>query len=77
MVQGWEFVPMDRYLFGASYEIVLNKFGTTEWSKNKEVITNGRRGDLHWHSTQLWWGTSIVIILYDIGWNVYISARVI
>ena len=23
-------VPMDRYLFGASYEIVLNKFGTTE-----------------------------------------------
>ena len=23
-------VPMDRYLFGASYEIVLNKFGTTK-----------------------------------------------
>ena len=23
-------VPMDRYLFGVSYEIVLNKFGTTE-----------------------------------------------
>ena len=23
-------VPMDRYLFGASYEIVLSKFGTTE-----------------------------------------------
>ena len=23
-------VPMDRYLFGAYYEIVLNKFGTTE-----------------------------------------------
>ena len=23
-------VPMDRYLFGVSYEIVLNKFGMTE-----------------------------------------------
>ena len=23
-------VPIDRYLFGAYYEIVLNKFGTTE-----------------------------------------------
>ena len=23
-------VPVDRYLFGVSYEIVLNKFGTTE-----------------------------------------------
>ena len=23
-------VPMDRYLFSVSYEIVLNKFGTTE-----------------------------------------------
>ena len=23
-------VPMDRYLFGAYYELVLNKFGTTE-----------------------------------------------
>ena len=23
-------VPMDRYLFGVYYEIVLNKFGTTE-----------------------------------------------
>ena len=31
-------VPMDRYLFGAYYEIVLNKFGTTEWSETEEVI---------------------------------------
>ena len=34
-----EVVPMDRYLFGVSYEIVLNKFGTTEWSETKEVST--------------------------------------
>ena len=33
------FVLMDRYLFDTSYDIVLNKFGTTEWSKNKEVST--------------------------------------
>ena len=32
-------VPMDRYLFGVSYEIVLNKFGMTEWSETEEVIT--------------------------------------
>ena len=32
-------VPMDIYSFGVSYEIVLNKFGMTEWSETKEVST--------------------------------------